>query len=341
MKLGLVGYGFGGRTFHAPFIAALGAGVLAGVVTRSPERRAELASDHPGVPAFDTIDDLVASGVDVVTISTPPAGRIALAKQVIDAGVPVIVDKPMATSLAEARDLAAYAAAAGVVLSVFQNRRWDSEARTLQAILCSGAAGEVRLVENVLDRWEPQATEDGSGGGQLLDLGSHVVDQVREALGPVDRVFAVIDRRPMDSYEYAFELLLQHRSGVRSRVASDVLQPAARPRLRVTGTAGTIVLHGLDIQTEQVLTGLRPGDTGWGVEPEARWGTFTAVDGAVSPYPRADGRWQDFYAGTRDAVDSGSAAFPVSIDGPLATFAILEAARSSAELGAWVDVPGR
>jgi len=338
VRLGLVGYGFGGRTFHAPFVAALGEGVLAGVVTRSPARRTELASDHPGVPAFDTLAELLASGVDVVTISTPPSGRIDLAKQVIDAAVPVIVDKPMAVSLAEARELVSYAAERGVPLSVFQNRRWDSESRTLRAIVRSGAVGDLRTVENVLDRWEPEATADGSGGGQLLDLGSHLVDQVREALGPADRVFATIDRRPADAYEYAFDLVIEHRNGVRSIVASDVLQPDGRPRLRVTGSSGTITLDGLDIQTEQVLAGLRPGDRGWGVEPHERWGRLTTVDGERRPYPRADGRWQDFYTGVRDAVDSRSGGFPVAVEGSLATFAILEAARHSDRLGAWVDL---
>ncbi|CAH0226526.1 Gfo/Idh/MocA family protein [Plantibacter cousiniae (nom. nud.)] len=338
MRLGLVGYGFGGRTFHAPFVAALGEGVLAGVVTRSAARRAELAVDHPGVPVYDTVDDLLAAGVDIVTISTPPSGRLDIAKRVIDAGVPVIVDKPMASSIAEARELVAYAADRGVLLSVFQNRRWDSEARTLQAIVRSGAVGDIRLVENVLDRWEPRATGDGSGGGQLLDLGSHTVDQVRDALGPVERVFATIDRRPGDEYEYAFDLLLEHQGGIRSMVASDVLQPDGRPRLRVTGSTGTVTVRGLDLQTDQVLAGLRPADHGWGVEPHERWGTLTTTAGEQRPYPRADGRWQDFYAGVREAIDTGSGVLPVAVEGSLATFAILEAARRSAELGTWVHV---
>jgi len=127
MRLGLVGYGVGGRYFHAPFIQAAVGVELAGVVTRSPQRRRELAADYPGVPVYDDIGQLLAAGVDAVTITTPPETRRELVLTAIAAGVHVIADKPFAPDAAGGRDLDRAARDAGVALNVFHNRRWDAD----------------------------------------------------------------------------------------------------------------------------------------------------------------------------------------------------------------------
>ena len=184
MRLGLVGYGVGGRYFHAPFIAAAQGVELAGVVTRSPDRRAELAADLPGVPAFDSLADLLAAGVDAVTITTPPQTRRALVLEAIAAGTPTIADKPFAPDAAGGRELVAAATEAGVPLNVFHNRRWDADIRTLAAVLRGGELGELWAVESRMDQANAATLEVGPDAGLLRDLGSHLVDQVLWLLGP-------------------------------------------------------------------------------------------------------------------------------------------------------------
>ncbi|WP_353816590.1 Gfo/Idh/MocA family oxidoreductase [Agromyces sp. SYSU T00266] len=337
MRVGLVGYGFGGRYFHAPLIAALDGVEFAGVVTRSPDRRSELTGDL-GVsapPAFDSVADLVAAGVDLVTVSIPPESRGPVIRELLDAGVAVVSDKPFAMTFDEGRSLADHAAALGVPLTVFHNRRWDSEALTVARAVADGLVGVIRSCESNLDRWEPWVAETSTGGGYLLDLGSHLVDQVRELFGPVSRVLAVIDRTPGLPLETGFLLVLEHESGLRTRVTANCVQAAEYPRFRLTGSAGTLILEGLDVQTEQVLDGMSPNDDAWGVEPAHRAGVLHRPDGTLETVARERGDWSAFYRGTVDALRTG-APLPVSIDGALATLAILEAAVESDRTGGWV-----
>ena len=140
-RIGLAGYGFGGRIFHAPLIAAAGGAELAGVITRSPERRAEVAADHPGVPVFDALADLREAGADAVAISTPAETHIPLLLEALSLGLAVVCDKPFALDAAQAREAVEAAEAAGVVLSVYQNRRWDSDFLTVKRLLADGSLG--------------------------------------------------------------------------------------------------------------------------------------------------------------------------------------------------------
>jgi len=337
MRVGLVGYGFGGRYFHAPLIAALDDVEFAGVVSRSPDRRSELAGDL-GVsapPAYDSVAELVDAGVDLVTVSIPPESRGPVIRELLDAGVAVVGDKPFAMTLDEGRALADHSASRGAPLTVFHNRRWDSETLTIARAVEDGLVGDIRSCESNLDRWEPWVAETSTGGGYLLDLGSHLVDQVREVFGPIARVLAVIDRTPGFPLETGFLLVLEHESGVRSRVTATCVQAAEYPRFRLTGSEGSLVIAGLDIQTEQVLSGMTPDDDAWGVEPAHRAAVLHRPDGRRETVDRQRGDWSAFYRGTVDALRVGTP-LPVSIDGALATLAILEAAVESDRTGGWV-----
>ena len=164
IKLGVVGYGVGGRYFHTPFIEAAEGVELAGVVTRSPVRRAEVEQDWPGVPVFDSLGALLASGVDAVTITTPPETRRELVLEALAAGVHVIADKPFAPTAEVGRELAAAAESAGVLLSVFHNRRWDADIRTLATVIEKGRLGELWRVHSRFDLDDPATLEAGPGG---------------------------------------------------------------------------------------------------------------------------------------------------------------------------------
>ena len=234
LRLGLVGYGAGGRFFHAPFIVAADSVELAGVVTRSPARRAELAEDHPGVPVFDSMSALLATGVDIVTITTPPQTRRELVLEAVAAGVHVIADKPFAPTAANARELVAAAAGASVALNVFHNRRWDADIRTLAALFARGDLGELWRVESRFDADDPATLEPGPQGGLLRDIGSHLVDQVLWLLGPAETVYAELEwvDLPEGRTDCGFSVSIRHACGVHSRVSSSKLNRIEERELR-------------------------------------------------------------------------------------------------------------
>ena len=190
VKIGLVGYGFGGRYFHAPLLAAAPECELVGVVTTSAERRDLVSAEHPGVDVFDSLAALAAAGAEAVSISTPAETHSALTDEAIELGLSVVCDKPFSLDPAAARRSVALAASRGVTLSPYQNRRWDSDFLTVRALVDDGTLGEVRRFESRFERYAPQNGPGRSGGGTLLDFGAHLVDQALTLLGPVESVYA-------------------------------------------------------------------------------------------------------------------------------------------------------
>jgi len=341
VRLGLVGYGVGGRYFHAPFIAAAHDVELAGVVTRSPDRRAELAADFPGVPAYDSLTDLIAAGVDAVTITTPPQTRRALVLEAIAAGVPTIADKPFAPNVAGGRELVAAARDAGVPLNVFHNRRWDADIQTLAAVLKGGELGELWGLESRFDQDSPATLEVGPDAGLLRDLGSHLVDQVLWLLGPARSVFAELDHVDLDGgrTDCRFGVSIAHTSGVHSRVSSCKINHIDDRELRAFGSAGSYVVRSTDVQAQAVFAGKRPVDEGdrWGYEAPEHWGTLRTAAGAVR-VPSEQGAYQDYYTRFAAAL-RGDGDFPVPAEQAVHTVEVLDAARTSAEQNRVVELP--
>ena len=341
MRLGLVGYGVGGRYFHAPFIAAAQGVELAGVVTRSPERRAELAADFPGVPAHDSLADLLAAGVDAVTITTPPQTRRELVLQAVAAGVPTIADKPFAPDAAGGRELVAAAKEAGVPLNVFHNRRWDADIRTLAAVLRGGLLGELWRVESRMDQDNAATLEVGPDAGLLRDLGSHLVDQVLWLLGPARTVYAELNHVGSGSgrTDCRFTVSLTHAGGARSQVSASKVNHIEDRELRAYGSAGSYVARGTDVQAQAVFAGRRPVDEGdaWGYDAPEHWGTLNTAAGSV-PVPSEQGAYQEFYRLFAAAV-RGDGEFPVPAEQAVHTLEVLDAARASAAGNRVVELP--
>lgn len=332
MRIGLVGYGHGGRFFHAPLIATLPGATFVGVVTRSPERRQQLAADQPGVKAFASIGQIVEAGVDVLVISTTLKGRPALVLEAIEHGVAVVSDKPFAGNAAQADALIIAAERQGVLLSVYQNRRWDSDYLTLRKLIEAGALGPVSRFESRVERYSPAAVGNASGGGFLRDLGSHLVDQALQLFGPVERVFAQLQlSAEHPSVDHGFFVALTHASGVISHLWGNSLQNSPGPRFRVTGAAGCYTVEGLDGQEEALLAGKNPKTEGehWGAEEHRRWGWFE--QGAERErIPSEKGAWNQFYSQLQRAVQ-GQGALPVDARDARETTRVLDAARLSAE----------
>lgn len=328
VRYGLVGYGSGGRIFHAPLIASAPDIDFTGVVTRSPQRRAELPE---GVRAFDSLADIAAAGVQAVTISTPAATHADLAHESIRLGLAVVVDKPFALTAESARAVAGAAGDAGVLLSVYQNRRWDSDFRTAQKLIADGALGEVRRFESRFERWSPDRGPGPAGGGTLLDFGAHLVDQAILLAGPVERVYAEV-RGDGDLDDDVF-VALHHQTGVESHLWGSWRQAAPGPRFRITGTTGTYIVDSMDGQEAELKAGRSPATSSdrWGVEPEQAWGRlYRGATGA--PVRSERGRWDTFYPAMAAAV-RGEAPPPVDAWDAVRTMDVLDAARISATTG--------
>lgn len=340
MKLGLVGYGVGGRFFHTPFIQAADGCELAGVVARSPQRIAAVKADLPGVPIHSSLGDLLDSGVDAVTITTPPNTRRELVLEAVGRGVHVVADKPFAPSAAAGRELVDAADRAGVLLSVFHNRRWDTDITTLRGVLDSGAVGEVWRLDSRMDQDDPRTLELGPEGGLLRDLGSHVVDQVLWLLGPAVSVTANLDW--FDAQEgrtdVGFVITIVHASGAHSHVSASKMNGIDSRELRLFGSLGSYVSSQSDVQAQAVFAGRRPADdpAGWGYEVEDRWGVLSTAAGTTK-VPSARGSYADYYAQFAAAV-AGTGPQPVPAAEAIATLAVLDAARRSAAEGATAHV---
>jgi len=340
MRIGVVGYGTGGRHFHVPFIQAAQGLDLAGVVARAPRTKAAVQSDLPGVPIFPSLTALLAAGVDAVTITTPPDTRRDLVLEAIDAGVHVIADKPFAPNARAGWELDAAAKAKGVALAVFHNRRWDADALTVKKVLDSGRLGRIWRFHSRMDLDDPHTLEAGPSGGLLRDLGSHLVDQALWLLGPVLSVDAQLDTIAMESgpTDAGFVLSLQHANGIHSHLSASKLNGLVGKEYRVYAEHGSYVSSGADVQAQAIFAGRRPADdlAAWGYEREDLWGTLR-VSGGSERIPSEQGRYHGYYEAFAEAVHSGGP-LPVTAEDAIATLALLDAARASAAEGRRVAI---
>ncbi|MGZ4508134.1 MAG: Gfo/Idh/MocA family protein [Blastococcus sp.] len=339
VRFGLVGYGFGGRWFHAPLLAAAAECDFLGVVTSSSERRALVAHDHPGTATFASLEELRAAGAEAVAISTPTDTHTALTEQALELGLAVVSDKPFALDAASARRTVQLAERLGLPLSPYQNRRWDSDFLTVRALTADGTLGDLTRFESRFERLDPDPGPPPSGGGTLRDFGSHLVDQALVLLGPVDSVYAEwrITATGLDDDVF---VALTHATGARSHLWGSWSQGAPGPRFRVTGTTGSYVVSALmDGQEDALLAGQSPVTlgTGWGAEPPERWGRVHRGDGG-EVVPTVAGAWNSFYPAFAAAV-RGEGPVPVDPWDAVATATVLDAARRSATEGVVVRVP--
>jgi scyllo-inositol 2-dehydrogenase (NADP+) len=338
LRAAIIGYGLAGRFFHAPLVAATEGLVVAAVVTSDPARQGQVAREHPGARVLASPDELwELADFDLVVVATPNEAHAPLALEAIDHQLPVVVDKPLAVTAAEAEAVVLRAEQAGVLLTVFQNRRFDSDQLTLVQLLAEGRLGTVMRYESRFERWRPGSDAEAwreslppeRGGGQLLDLGSHLVDQALVLFGPATHVYAEVDaRRGAPSDDDAF-LALRHANGVISHLRASATTAAPGPRLRVLGTEAAFVVSDLDSQESRLRDGARPDtDPDWGLEPEAHWGRLVTGEESV-PVPSERGAWPRFYSSLATALRTGGPP-PVNPFDAVATLRVLDCARRSA-----------
>jgi predicted dehydrogenase len=335
LRAALIGYGLAGSSFHAPLIAAASEISLATVVTANRDRASQAQGEHPGVrvePRAESVWERAADH-DLVVIATRNDSHAELATQAIDAGLAVVVDKPLAPTSEAARELVAHAERAGVPLTVFHNRRWDSDQLTLRRLMAEGTLGEVRRYESRFERWRPQlrgdawreTTAPGEGGGVLLDLGTHLVDQALVLFGPVSRVHREVDSRRGGAADDDVFLALEHESGVRSHLWASSVAGAPGPRLRVLGSLAAFVVDHLDGQEDALRAGHRSADSSdWGAEPKSRWGRLVRGEESEPVCPEK-GAWPRFYGQVGLAL-TGESPMPVDPRDAISVLEILERA---------------
>ena len=341
MRIGLVGFGVGGRVFHLPYIQAAREWDLVGVVARSPQRVAEVAEALPGTPVFDSLDALIDAGVDAVTITTPPETRRELVLRALERGVHVVADKPFAPDAATARELIAAARRADRTLTVFHNRRWDTDLVTLRGVLDSGRLGRVWRADFALDQDDRAVLEQGPEGGLLRDLGAHVVDQLTQLFGPVGQVDAHLDWIGSGDarVDVGFVLGLHHTSGVFSTVSASKAARREDRRMIVIGQEGSYESHMRDVQVAQLADGWHPASAAdWGIEREERWGVLSVGNGPEA-VPSLRGDASEFYRDVHAAIAEGREP-AVRLSEALHTVEVLDAARESAVDGVRVAVRG-
>ena len=343
IRVGLVGFGLGGRVFHAPLISSVDGLELAAVVERSTNHAAER---YPGITTCRSIDELLAdASIDLVVVSTPSGTHFEAARQILEAGKNLVVDKPMATTSAEIAQLIALAMARGVLLAPFHNRRWDSDFQTIQKLMLEGSLGRLVYLQSAFDRWSPGSMrrpwkdDPAQGGGILLDLGTHLADQALVLFGKPEAISADVVRERDGAREHenrgaedSFTLRLRY-PGLSVTLASNCLSALPRPRFHLRGTKGNFRKSGLDPQEAALSRVTRIGDGPWGEEPVATWGQLSVdVDGGLATYPVAPvpGDYRLYYAGIRDAL-LGKTPPPVSAIEAWRVARLLEWARESSD----------
>lgn len=278
----------------------------------------------------------MAEDLDVAVVATPNRTHVPLGLAALEAGLHVVLDKPMAPTAEGARRLIGEARRRGRVLTVYHNRRWDGDFLTLRRLLDENALGEVHRFESRFERWRPtpkpgwrQDPDPGAAGGLLYDLGPHLIDQALLLFGPVRDVHAELDRRrPGAGVDDDTFVALTHRSGVRSHLWMSTVVAAPGPRFRVLGSRGTWTKHGLDVQEARLREGGDPSAAGFGEEPPDRHGVLD--DGEASrPTPAEPGRYLAFYEALARAIRDGTPP-PVDPADAVAGLEIMEAARGPA-----------
>ena len=336
VRVGLVGYGFASKTFHAPLIAGTSEMELAAVSS------SDAAKVHADWPAMQVVADPQTlfddPTIQVIVIPTPNDTHFPLAKAALNAGKHVVVDKPFTVTLAEARELDALAKTKGLLLSVFHNRRWDSDFLTLKALLADGTLGEVRYLESHFDRFRPEVRQrwremKGAGSGIWFDLGPHVIDQALQLFGKPDAINVdMAELRPGAQTTDYFHAVLTYPQR-RVVLHGSMLVAAESARFQVHGTRGSYIKYGLDPQEDRLKEGARPPQEDWGYD--MRDGVLTLAEGEVmveKTLLTIPGNYPAYYAAIRDAVN-GTGSNPVTAEEAIQVMELIELGLQSAEKG--------
>jgi scyllo-inositol 2-dehydrogenase (NADP+) len=338
IEVGLVGFGLAGRAFHAPVIRAVPGLHLAAIVQRSGS---DAAAKYPDVQILKGLDELLSvPEIRLIVIATPNDTHYPFARQCLEAGREVVVDKPFTTTLEEAVSLVRCAKGANRLLTVYHNRRYDGDFQAIRQLVEAGTLGRIVRFQTTYDRFRPRlkpgAWRETSrpGSGILFDIAPHLIDHALLLFGLPEAVTAdVRTERENAAADDAFDITLHYSKGMRAVLCSSILAAAPRPRFVLLGTQGSFVKQTFDPQEMNLRRGYIPADKPWGYEPEQDWGILTVpVDDASEQrrIPAATCDYRDYYSNLRDAI-LGRAALAVTPEYALDVMRLLELARESSQ----------
>ena len=353
LRVAIIGYGLAGSVFHAPLVAATTGMAVTAIVTSNPARQQQASHDFPSVAVLSSAEELWRdpSRYDLIVVASPNRTHVSLGIAAMQAGLPVVIDKPMAASVADAEQLMATSKATGQLLTVFQNRRWDNDFLTVRRMLeaTPDLLGTITRFESRFERYRAaprpgawrELPDQGEAGGLLYDLGSHLIDQALQLFGQPIRVYAEMDqRRPGARVDDDTFVALQFPTDVCAHLWMSSVARIAAPRILVRGLRGTYEKWGLDPQEDALRSGMRPGNAGWGQEPRENWGRLSTDIGGLhfdGPVETLPGCYEQFYALLRNALLSGGP-LPVEPASALAMLKIIEAAQLSAGSGTVIEL---
>lgn len=335
VRVGLVGYGYVGKTFHAPLIRSVSGFALTVVGSSRPE--AVLADIPDAIVLDDPMSVATHPDLDLIVIASPNESHYPLTAAALQAGKHVVCDKPFTLTLAEADALAQLAGETGRLLSVFHNRRWDSEVLATRAVIASGVLGEISLLETHIDRFRPAVRKRwresaGPGAGLWFDLGPHLIDQALQQFGMPETVYAqlAVQRDGGETDDWAHIVLAYKKTRVILH-ASLLVAGGGMPRTAVHGTKGSWAKFGGDLQEERLKKGMRPDSAGFGDDPDPGW-LYEAPGVAPQAIPAPGANQRDYYVSVLDAIH-GRAPNPVPPRDAVAVMAVLETCFESARRG--------
>jgi scyllo-inositol 2-dehydrogenase (NADP+) len=347
----VIGFGLAGRVFHAPFVSAVPGLKLEAIVQRKGD---EAAKAYPHTRILRSFEEaLNDAAVQMIVIGTPNETHYDLAKQALQAGKHVVIDKPFAATSAQAKELWQLAWERGVVLAPFHNRRWDGDFLTVEKLLDDGAVGRLVTYESHFDRFRPLPRENtwkesgNDANGMLFDLGPHLVDQALGLFGAPEAITASVRKdRDQTDIEDAFDITL-HYPRLLAHCRATMLACDNAPRFLLHGTLGSFKKYGLDPQEPALVGGAkvpRMGEGEWLGEPESEWGTLTVAPNPANPgtltrtkIKTEFGDYRLYYANVRDAINK-TAELVVKPEDAYRVIRLLEMARESSAEGRTLKV---
>lgn len=336
IRTALLSYGMSGKIFHAPFLSLHPGFELTGAWERTKHL---IQDDYPEVKSYASIEELLADDVELVVVNTPVDTHYEYTKKVLEAGRHALVEKAFTTTAAEAESLQHLAAEKGVTLTVYQNRRWDSDFKTVKSILDSAILGEIIEAEIRFDRYNPllsaKAWKEGvnAGAGVLKDLGPHIIDQALCLFGYPEMVFADIRTlRENSQVDDNIDILLYYPDK-RVRLHAGFFNKEQQPGFMLQGRKGSFFKPRADVQEDVLKTGEKPNREDWGTEPEDKAGILHVVIAGESlrkSIPTLKGNYFGIFDGVYKAIREG-AREPVTAEDGLRVMQIIDAALKSSE----------
>jgi len=330
LKVGIAGYGLAGRSFHAPILAGTNFEVTA-VLTTNDVRKRHAKEDFPTVKIVSTIEELCDQDLDLIVIASGNQVHLSQALTAINAGIPTVVDKPMGINVAQTREILDAADSAGVAVTTYFNRKWDSDILTLKRVIRDGQIGRVIRMDSRFERFRPQLNSQSwrennspeDGGGLLLDLMPHLISTAIECFGPANLKSSSI-RSVRGGADDDCVLVLAHGTGVESILSASAVVGAPGPRLRVIGSEGAFVVNELDAQEALLRAGKAPKDGKW--EEDTSSQAFIHRGDSVEEFKTDPGNYASFYSLVHEAIVNKTA-MPISPEEILAVAQIIDKAR--------------